>query len=346
MRLSSRFIVCVVAVFAAVATNAADQADPQTSARRPDPGSWGFHPGNPLMKTDAKLLDGLLNDPAVLKTDVGYEMYYGAIKGDFSDGNTVRTFRATSKDGVRWERNSVPVLEPGPPGSWESVKVESPSILKLPGGRYRLYYAGSNRPDSEAGFQIGFAESDDGVAWTKHPGNPVLRLDPAGGEVSLLGQSVVYKGGEFWLWYPILSKEFKPDIRLAKSRDGVTWEKKGVVVSLDRERVSPTDLGVMEADVIWNGREFEMFYDVLRDGGIFTSTIWHAVSTDGVHWTKDPAPVLDTGPKDSWIGTGIHSPTVVLEKDRYRMWFGGTHTDRATFLELGIGLAEKRISTD
>ena len=225
------------------------------------------------------------------------------------------------------------------------MKVESPSILKLPGGRYRLYYAGSNIPDSEAGFQIGFAESAEGIAWTKHPGDPVLRLDPAADEVSLLGQSVVYKGGEFWMWYPVLSKESKTDISLARSRDGVTWEEKGVVLILDRERVSRTDAGVMESEVIWNGRQFEMFYDVLREGGKFNGPIWHAVSPDGVHWTKDARPILDIGDKDSWIGTGIHSPTVVLEKDRYRMWFGGTHTDGKSFLELGIGLAERSVTT-
>ena len=316
-----------------------------SGAETQPPSEWVHHPGNPLLRQDASRLDGLANDPAILKEASGYLMFYGAIKGDFSDGNTVRLFRATSPDGVKWQRHDAPVLEPGPKGSWDSVKVESPSILKPPGGRYRLYYAGSKIPDSESGFQIGFAESDDGIAWTKHPGNPVLRLDPAGDEVSLLGQSVIYKDGEFWMWYPVLSKVSTTDIRLARSRDGITWEKKGGVLGLDRERVSASDAGVMEDEVIWNGRQFEMFYDVLRDGGKFNGPIWHAVSTDGVRWTKDAKPILEIGPKDSWIGTGIHSPTVVLEKDRYRIWFGGTHTDGKSFMELGIGLAERTLTT-
>jgi hypothetical protein len=90
---------------------------------------------------------------------------------------------------------------------------DRPEVLKLPGGGYRLYYAGSNIPDSEAEFQIGLAESDDGIAWTRHPGNPVPRLDPASDEVSLLGQSVVSKDGESWMWYAVLSKESKVEIR-------------------------------------------------------------------------------------------------------------------------------------
>ena len=335
MRITSQIIVLLVGLLAVVALSGADKPEP--------PSGWVFNSGNPLLRQDPSRLDGLANDPAVVKEAGGYAMYYGAVKGDFSDGNTVRIFRATSPDGVQWQRHAAPVLEPGPKGSWDSVKVESPSILKLPGGRYRLYYAGSNIPDSEAGFQIGFAESQDGIAWTKHPDNPVLRLDPAGDELSLLGQSVVHKDGEFWMWYPVLTTESKIDIRLARGRDGVAWEKKGVVMSLDRERVSPTDAGLMEDDVTWNGREFEMFYDVLR--GEVTNTIWHAVSTDGVHWTKDAKPIFKIGDKDCWIGTGIQSPTVVLEKDRYRMWFGGTHTDGKTFLELGIGLAERSVTT-
>ena len=84
-------------------------------------------------------------------------------KGDFTDTNTVRLFRAISKDGYSWKRNSIPLLSPGSPGSWDSVKAETPSVVKIPDGTYRMYYAGSNIPDSEAGFQMGFAYSRDGI---------------------------------------------------------------------------------------------------------------------------------------------------------------------------------------
>ena len=86
-RLTSQIIVLVVGVLAVVVLSGGETQPPS---------GWVHHPGNPLLRQDPSRLDGLPNDPAVLQEAGGYAMYYGAVKGDFSDGNTVRIFRATS----------------------------------------------------------------------------------------------------------------------------------------------------------------------------------------------------------------------------------------------------------
>jgi len=305
--------------------------------------SWVTHPQNPVFKFDVSLLDGFPNDPWVIKDGGTYVMYYGAVKGDFTDTNTVRLFRATSKDGISWKRNSVPLLLLGSSGSWDSVKVETPSVVKLPDGTYRIYYAGSNIPDSEAGFQMGFAVSRDGINWDKYSGNPVLTLGKKGSfdELTIGEPSVLIKDGEYWMWYAGMSGNLKVTIGLAKSKDGVVWEKKGKVLELDVEREGRKEVGIIEEHVIWNGSEFEMFYAVLQDEGQVVNPIWHATSKDGIAWVKDSSPILRKGDENSWNGQSIASPSVLLEDGKYRMWYSGSHTDGKTFFELGIGVAEK-----
>jgi len=305
--------------------------------------SWTPYANNPIFKSNTSLLDGFPNDPWVIKDGGTYVMYYGATKGDFSDTNTVRIFRATSNDGINWQRNSVPILLPGLSGSWDSVKVETPSIIKLPDGTYRMYFAGSNIPDSEAGFQMGYATSPDGIVWTKYPGNPVLELGVTGSfdEVTIGEPSVLIKDGKYWMWYAGMSAGLKIAIDLAQSDDGIVWTKNGKVLELDVEREGRNEVGITEDHVIWNGSAFEIFYAVLQDGGQVLGPIWHATSSDGIAWVKDSGPILRRGSTNSWTGQGIASPSVLLEMTKYRMWYSGTHTDGRTFFELGIGVAEK-----
>lgn len=309
----------------------------------PDIPGWTPYKNNPVFKSDPTLLDGTFGDPWVIKDDDTYVMYYGATKGDFSDTNTVSIFRATSKDGINWERNSIPLLSKGSSGDWDSVKVETPSIIKLLDGSYRMYYAGSNLPDSEAGFQMGFATSPDGITWKKHRNSPVLRLGKKGDfdEISIFEPSILYKDGEYWMWYAGMSGKLQVSFGLAKSKDGMAWEKKGEVMRIDIEREGRNEVGITEDHVIWNGSEFEMFYAVLQDEGQVLNPIWHAVSKDGINWIKDNGPILRKGDENSWTGQGIASPSVLFEDGKYRMWYVGAHTDGETFFKGGIGLAEK-----
>jgi predicted GH43/DUF377 family glycosyl hydrolase len=306
-------------------------------------GSWRPDPSSPILTFDTSLLDGFPNDPAVIKDGNTYVMYYAAVKGDFSDTNFVRIFRATSNDGIDWVRDSIPRLSPGSEGSWDSAKVERPSMIKLPDGTYRLYYAGNNVPDVESGFQIGLATSPDGIAWSTNTGNPVLTPGEPGSfdELSIGGARVLLKDGEYWMWYAGMSGAEKMSIGLAKSQDGIVWEKKGKVLALDVEGEESNEVGVADAHVTWNGTEFEMFYAVLQDYGQLLGPIWHATSPDGIGWIKDGSPILRRGDETSWTGQGIGSPSVLLEGDTYRMWYSGTHTDGATFFAIGIGVAEK-----
>ncbi len=56
-----------------------------------------------------------------------------------------------------------------------------------------------------------------------------------------------------------------------------------------------------------------------------TLQIGHATSTDGIHWTKDPAnPVIPRGQtNDAWDRNGTWDPFVIYEDGLFKMWYGG-----------------------
>src|SRR5262245_15197864 len=93
--------------------------------------SWVVNDGSVLGQLPTAL-DGIVGDPVVIREGDAYTMFYGAIKGDFSQPETVRIFRATSVDGVTWNRSSTPVIVPGTTGKWDAAAVETPSVIKGP----------------------------------------------------------------------------------------------------------------------------------------------------------------------------------------------------------------------
>ena len=72
---------------------------------------------------------------------------------------------ATSADGIIWIKDSLhnPVLEPGPPGSWDEMQINQASVL-FKDNIYHLWYSGVDFFNDN---RIGHATSPDGINWTK-----------------------------------------------------------------------------------------------------------------------------------------------------------------------------------
>lgn len=94
--------------------------------------------------------------PEVLKVDDVYLMFYGCYWND--DKHTALGF-AVSKDGYKWTKHEGnPVFRPEPKNDWESNFTTSQSLMRLPDGSFRLWYAGRRQPPwSNLYFAIGTA---------------------------------------------------------------------------------------------------------------------------------------------------------------------------------------------
>jgi predicted GH43/DUF377 family glycosyl hydrolase len=186
----------------------------------------------------------IANRPTVLRTRVGYQMWYTGQYGlvgveerfwpsllarwrhDFAyHGLQSAIGHATSRDGVAWRREEGegPVL--APKQSWEKRSVMCPEVLEDPlSGGYRMWYSGGelNEPDA-----IGYATSQDGAQWTRLP-RPVF--SSAGGEAwerrKVTACQVMILDGWHYMFYIGFDVAGRAAIGLARSRNGISgWQR-------------------------------------------------------------------------------------------------------------------------
>ena len=83
--------------------------------------------------------------PTVLQIDGIYLMWYGSYWSERP--NTTALGFAVSLDGLKWyKRSQNPVFRPDPGRAWESHYVTSQSIMRLPDGSFRMWYASRTKP--------------------------------------------------------------------------------------------------------------------------------------------------------------------------------------------------------
>jgi predicted GH43/DUF377 family glycosyl hydrolase len=154
----------------------------------------------------------------------------GAILYWYQAGSPPRIGLARSDDGRAWTKHPQPVVERGPAGSWDERGVGDPDVIEV-AGRFYMFYLGADRAGRQ---RLGVARSDDGVTWTKLRGNPILDLGPDGSfDENGLGEPALWAaGGYYWMLYTGRDRHEVRRIGLARSRDGVVWERSNAIPTL------------------------------------------------------------------------------------------------------------------
>ena len=190
----------------------------------------------------------------------------------------VSTFPKELVDWVPYEGNP---LFAGTGGDTWDREIRERGFLLREGDVWKLWYTGydTTKADTKS---LGYATSPDGIAWTRHPENPVY--DGTWTEdVCVLRREGLY----------LMFAEGRGDIaHLLTSSDGVRWEDQG---SLDIRTRSgePLSLGPYGTPTVWveNGTWY-LFYE--RDD----KGIWLATSTDREVWRNvQDEPVIALGPQ-------------------------------------------------
>jgi predicted GH43/DUF377 family glycosyl hydrolase len=170
--------------------------------------------------------DVIAANGSALATETGILYYYQA-------GNPVRIGLAQSANGHQWEKHGAPVLDVGPRGSWDERGVADPYIIRA-GSAYYLFYLGQDRARRQ---RLGVALSDDGITWYKLRSNPILELGEYGAfDENGLGEPAVFVAhGYYWMLYTGRDRGEIRRLGLARSRDGVRWEKQPEVFAGDQK---------------------------------------------------------------------------------------------------------------
>ena len=214
-----------------------------------------------------------------------------------------------------------------PSVAWEGAggtnHEDSPTAILKEDGLYKLWYHGISGTTR----QIGYAESVDGLNWTKYAGNPVLTPGPAGAwdADTVCEPRVIHTGNQYVMFYTHCAASH--GIGLATSNDGKTWTKYagnpvltvGPSGAWDSQQVS-------WGEVYYDGQRFYMWYPG-HDSSANGFSLGVATSTDGKTWTRSPNnPVMTPPPQPLGKGDDLgveSSPTVLRLGDTMRVYYGG-----------------------
>jgi ribosomal protein S18 acetylase RimI-like enzyme len=242
-----------------------------------------------------------------------------------------------SMDGVHWEKTKEylnPLIHPGCADAWDGGWHCDPDVVytpdRGPGGspRWFLYYCGNN--SKPYGMSIGLAISDDGLHYTKvGDSGPLQGHIFQGDQWRTRCPAAVYdvEKGKFQLWY-----NWGPfEIGYATSDDGVHWapyhpERPGEwgYVVLRPTPGTFDACGITHQDVIYHDGLFWMYYHALAVPRYAWLQIGLATSTDGIHWTKHPEPILVPGANPWEQGSLYHPSPVVVDGKMYLYYCGAT----------------------
>ena len=216
------------------------------------------------------------------------------------------TALATSDDGVHWLKQGI-VLR----AAAGSYIAGNGSALSHAGQVWYWYETGAKDR-----LRISLARSADARAWRAEPA-PVLDVGPVGAwdERAVADPYVIRIEPYFYMYYLGQDRAVRQRIGVARSSDGVHWEKlrANPVVEMDEE-----EAGIGEP-AVWQSHGFYWMLYTVRD---FAENRYLrlARSMDGVHWTKLAVQYRGT---QAWNSKVICDPTVVVDGDRIRVWFGG-----------------------
>ena len=117
---------------------------------------------------------------------------------------------ATSPDGINWTKYddpattaspfqfSDPVIERGSSGSFDDGRAFTPHVLKTVSG-YEMWYTGAGSANNF--FQVVmYATSTDGINWSKHAGNPVLKVSNTWTN-DITTPRVILDGEQYRMWF-------------------------------------------------------------------------------------------------------------------------------------------------
>jgi hypothetical protein len=230
---------------------------------------WTMDPGNPVLtEGEPGAWDESMrafHNPAVIYDGSQFHMWYS---GEDGQGGTHRGGYATSPDGITWTKYpDNPVLDLGPPGTWDDTSVRTGAVV-LDGDTYKMWYSGW---DGHI-VRIGYAESTDGIEWTKHP-EPVLDelRYPGIWDSRVANPSVVFDGSLYHMWYAGYDSSVGDwMVGYAFSTDGIGWNR-----HRDNPVVGVEGEDILSLPVVFDGSTWHGWYEVVGEG---TGSVNYAIS--------------------------------------------------------------------
>lgn len=180
-------------------------------------------------------------------------------------------------------------------------------------------------------------EATDNSMLTKYAANPLFRQGTVNGWDFQPGDPFVMQdGGKYKMWFGANEEARRiTQVGYAESPDGITWTiHPEPVVRAGSQRTY--DATVVETPTVVKDIDgtYHIWYGSVNkfggDGDEAVYRISHAISRDGVQWTKNSDnPVLRPADlfANHWTSWGVLEPKVIKEGNEFRMWFVGLNAE-------------------
>jgi hypothetical protein len=228
-----------------------------------------------------------------------------------------------------------PALSPGALGAFDDAGVTSASIVDH-GGRLYLFYTGWSLGVTVPFYlNAGLAVSDDGGA-RFYRVSPAPLLDRSTGDPYLTASPwVLLENGLWRMWYVSGSEwrrtpqgpQHRYRIKYAESRDGATWDRRGVVCI---DYASDEEVAFGRPCVVRDGDRYRMWYSYR--GAQYR--IGYAESSDGITWQRNDSECILERSSTGWDSEMVTYPVVLRSGREWRMLYNGNGYGRS-----GVGLA-------
>jgi hypothetical protein len=205
------------------------------------------------------------------------------------------------------------------------------------GGGWRMWYGGQGRDGHD---RIHLAESADGVRWVKR--GVVLDRGTAN---HVNDPTVVRADDRWWMFYTVAEQAELDEIAAATSRDGVSWEKRGVVLKKG-EGQAWDSWKVGRPSALHEGGLFRLWFDgqptpeaaaanplaatVKREG----RAVGYAESRDGLTWRRRREPVFREGAGAVAVMRDGERLVMVIESGQGTRW--ATSSDGLAWQSRGL----------
>ncbi|VTR98047.1 Glycosylase OS=Planctomyces maris DSM 8797 GN=PM8797T_29039 PE=4 SV=1 [Gemmata massiliana] len=201
-----------------------------------------------------------------------------------------------------------PVFQAAGAGHWD-VKIRERGWIIREDSGYKLWYTGYDGT-ANGRRMLGLVTSPDGVTWTRHPGNPLVR------DHWVEDVMVVKDGGR----YLMFAEGENDRAQLLTSPDGMTWEKLGRI-DVRLASGAPVPDGPYGTPAAFkDGDRWLLFYERSDKG------VWLAASNDLKVWTNvRDEPVLVPGP-GAYDRDMIALNQVIKHGGRYYAYYHGCAT--------------------
>ncbi|MBN2366946.1 MAG: T9SS type A sorting domain-containing protein [Calditrichaeota bacterium] len=280
-------------------------------------------------------------EPAVIFDGSHYHMWYTG--ADALSEPSLCIGYAMSKDGISWEKfEKNPVLEPGPAGNWDDVRIRTGCVL-YEKEEFKMWYAGYDGRY----YRIGYATSSDGIEWSTDP-EPVLEVGTSGQWDArfVTAPAVLHDEAGYHMWYAGSAEGTVNDMKIgyASSPDGIHWTK------YDRNPVFVPDepwakTSVTTPHVIFRNDKFHMWYGGHSGAGSNWGT-GYAVSEDGINWSKFyKNPVLLHSNSGNWDDKESWGSRISFNEmdNQFQLWYHGSSFNSDDTYAVGYATAPVNI---